>query len=102
VRDVSRLSLKSFYKWLARAERYGLEALLPKAGRAPQMPNVTQPHRRVNPSGYARVSGEPDAVQPPHVEDRVGRAFLHHYVGLTRRSLRNRFVEARPTVEAIA
>ena len=35
------ISRKTFYEWRDRAERYGLEALMPKARRAPQMPTAT-------------------------------------------------------------
>jgi transposase InsO family protein len=35
------ISRKTFYEWKHRAERYGLEALVPKARRSPQMPNAT-------------------------------------------------------------
>ena len=35
------ISRKTFYEWRDRAERYGLEALVPKARRAPQMPSAT-------------------------------------------------------------
>jgi len=38
------ISRKSFYKWRAAVERYGLEALTPKSRRAPQMPNATPTH----------------------------------------------------------
>jgi transposase InsO family protein len=42
--EMFRVSRKSFYKWRNRAQRYGLEALMPKARRAPQMPNATPTH----------------------------------------------------------
>lgn len=35
------ISRKTFYEWRGLAERYGLEALVPKARRAPQLPNAT-------------------------------------------------------------
>ena len=35
------ISRKTFYEWKALAERYGLDALLPKSRRTPQMPNAT-------------------------------------------------------------
>jgi transposase InsO family protein len=35
------ISRTRFYEWRNRAERYGVEALLPKARRAPQLPNAT-------------------------------------------------------------
>lgn len=35
------ISRKTFYQWKSLAERYGLEALVPKARRSPQMPNAT-------------------------------------------------------------
>jgi transposase InsO family protein len=35
------ISRKTFYKWQALAQRYGLEALMPKDRRPPQMPNAT-------------------------------------------------------------
>ncbi len=38
------ISRKSFYKWRNQVQRYGLEALTPKARRAPQMPNATPTH----------------------------------------------------------
>jgi len=34
------VSRKTFYEWRHRAEQYGLEALMPKERRAPQMPNA--------------------------------------------------------------
>ncbi|MGH9024692.1 MAG: helix-turn-helix domain-containing protein [Acidimicrobiia bacterium] len=33
----------SYYRWRARALRFGLEILRPRARRAPQMPNATPP-----------------------------------------------------------
>jgi hypothetical protein len=33
-----------FYEWRARAEAYGLDALMPKARRRPQEPNATPTH----------------------------------------------------------
>jgi transposase InsO family protein len=38
------ISRKTFYEWKRVAERYGLEALVPKARRVPQMPNATPTH----------------------------------------------------------
>lgn len=38
------ISRKTFYEWKAMAERYGLEALVPKARRRPQLPNATPTH----------------------------------------------------------
>lgn len=38
------ISRKTFYAWRAVAERYGLEALMPKARRRPQLPNTTPTH----------------------------------------------------------
>ena len=38
------VSRTRFYEWKALAERYGLEALMPKARRTPQLPNVTPTH----------------------------------------------------------
>ena len=38
------ISRKTFYEWRAVAERYGLEALMPKARRRPQLPNATPTH----------------------------------------------------------
>ena len=35
------ISRKAFYEWRGLAERYGLEALMPKARRRPQLPNAT-------------------------------------------------------------
>jgi transposase InsO family protein len=35
------VSRTTFYKWRSVAERYGVEALMPKDRRAPQMPNAT-------------------------------------------------------------
>jgi len=35
------VSRKTFYEWRGLAERYGLEALVPKGRRSPQMPNAT-------------------------------------------------------------
>ena len=35
------MSRTRFYDWRSRAERYGLDELMPKDRRAPQMPNVT-------------------------------------------------------------
>lgn len=34
------ISRKTYYQWLAKAEQYGLSALLPKARRAPHQPNA--------------------------------------------------------------
>jgi transposase len=42
--ELFKVSRKSFYKWRHRAQRYGLQALMPKARRAPQMPNATPTH----------------------------------------------------------
>jgi transposase InsO family protein len=38
------ISRKTFYEWRNTAERYGLEALMPKARRRPQLPNATPTH----------------------------------------------------------
>lgn len=38
------ISRKTFYAWRNVAERYGLEALMPKARRRPQLPNATPTH----------------------------------------------------------
>jgi transposase InsO family protein len=38
------VSRKTFYEWRNMAERYGLEALMPKARRRPQLPNATPTH----------------------------------------------------------
>lgn len=38
------ISRKTFYEWRGVAERYGLEALMPKARRRPQLPNATPTH----------------------------------------------------------
>jgi transposase InsO family protein len=38
------ISRKTFYEWHGVAERYGLEALMPKARRRPQLPNATPTH----------------------------------------------------------
>jgi transposase InsO family protein len=38
------ISRKTFYEWRNVAERYGLEALMPKARRRPQLPNATPTH----------------------------------------------------------
>jgi transposase InsO family protein len=38
------ISRKTFYAWQNVAERYGLEALMPKARRRPQLPNATPTH----------------------------------------------------------
>jgi transposase InsO family protein len=35
------ISRTSFYRWQLRAEQYGIEALLPKTRRSPQLPNAT-------------------------------------------------------------
>lgn len=35
------VSRKTFYEWRGMAERYGVEALVPKARRTPQLPNAT-------------------------------------------------------------
>ncbi len=35
------ISRTRFYEWRNRAERYGVEALMPKSRRAPQLPNAT-------------------------------------------------------------
>jgi len=38
------ISRTRFYEWQSIAERYGLEALMPKARRRPQLPNATPTH----------------------------------------------------------
>jgi transposase InsO family protein len=38
------ISRKTFYEWRNVAERYGLEALMPKSRRRPQLPNATPTH----------------------------------------------------------
>ena len=38
------ISRKTFYEWRGVAERYGLEALMPKARRRPQLANATPTH----------------------------------------------------------
>ena len=38
------ISRTRFYEWRAVAERYGVEALMPKARRQPQLPNATPTH----------------------------------------------------------
>ena len=38
------VSRKTFYEWRNVAEQYGLEALMPKARRRPQLPNATPTH----------------------------------------------------------
>jgi transposase InsO family protein len=38
------VSRTRYYEWKNRAERYGLEALMPKARRIPQMPSATPTH----------------------------------------------------------
>jgi transposase InsO family protein len=38
------ISRTRFYEWQRAAERYGLEALMPKARRRPQVPNATPTH----------------------------------------------------------
>ncbi|MCA1713410.1 MAG: DDE-type integrase/transposase/recombinase [Actinobacteria bacterium] len=38
------VSRKTFYKWRSRAGAYGLDALMPKARRAPAMPTATPTH----------------------------------------------------------
>ena len=38
------ISRKTFYEWRNVAQRYGLEALMPKARRRPQLPNATPTH----------------------------------------------------------
>ena len=38
------ISRNTFYEWRAVAERYGLDALMPKARRRPQLPNATPTH----------------------------------------------------------
>lgn len=35
------ISRTTFYRWQVRAEQYGIEALMPKARRSPQLPNAT-------------------------------------------------------------
>ena len=35
------ISRTTFYRWRRRADRYGIDALMPKARRRPQMPNAT-------------------------------------------------------------
>ena len=42
----SGISRKTFYEWRAVAERYGLEALMPKTRRRPQLANATPTHVR--------------------------------------------------------
>ena len=38
------ISRTRFYKWRGLAQEYGLEALMPKARRRPQLPNATPTH----------------------------------------------------------
>ena len=38
------ISRTRYYEWKSRADRYGLEALMPKERRAPQMPEATPTH----------------------------------------------------------
>ena len=38
------VSRTRYYEWKSLAERFGLEALMPKARRAPQLPNATPTH----------------------------------------------------------
>jgi hypothetical protein len=38
------ISRTRYYEWKQRADRYGLEALMPKERRAPQMPSATPTH----------------------------------------------------------
>ena len=38
------VSRTRYYEWKSLAERYGLEALMPKARRTPQLPNATPTH----------------------------------------------------------
>jgi transposase len=38
------ISRKTYYEWKNVADRYGLDALVPKARRAPQMPEATPTH----------------------------------------------------------
>jgi hypothetical protein len=38
------ISRKTFYEWRTLARAYGLEALMPKAQRRPQLPNATPTH----------------------------------------------------------
>ena len=38
------ISRTRYYEWKNRAERYGLEALMPKERRSPQMPSATPTH----------------------------------------------------------
>lgn len=38
------ISRKTFYQWQGVARQYGLEALMPKAPRCPQLPNATPTH----------------------------------------------------------
>jgi Helix-turn-helix domain len=38
------VSRTRFYEWKNRADRYGLDALMPKARRVPQLPNATPTH----------------------------------------------------------
>ena len=40
----SGISRTRYYQWKTLADRYGLEALVPKARRAPQMPEATPTH----------------------------------------------------------
>jgi hypothetical protein len=37
------ISRKTFYEWKHLPEPYGLEALVPKQRRSPEMPNATRP-----------------------------------------------------------
>lgn len=41
---VLRVSPKTFYEWRRLADAYGLEALMPKARRRPQLSNATPTH----------------------------------------------------------
>ena len=57
------ISRKTFYEWRNVAERYGLEALMPKARRRPQLPNATPTHVRARAVGHG--GGRADAGLPP-------------------------------------
>ena len=58
------ISRTRFYEWRSLAQRYGPEALMPKARRRPQLPNATPTHVVVELLSLAVA--EPTLLCPAH------------------------------------
>gem|GEM_PF-4333600 len=69
------VSRTSYYRWCARASRYGLSALVPKQRRRPAMPNGIPAHEE-----------EPSAVHQLRVVHAVGRVGHEELVGCREQS----------------